>query len=118
MYQPEDNNFDIQRAQNDISEETVNQIDAKLSPENVAIRKKQLEKIFLKLVAIGLAIGAILGVGTYYLFNKLGLNKKPYQIEQEKQQQKQTLFEEISVFPKLPESLISLYERGNRKEEV
>lgn len=104
MYQPEDN-FDIDRAQNNTSEPNLNQIHANLSPENVAVRKKQLEKIFLKLIAIGLAIGAILGVGTYYLLNKLGLNKKPYQIEQEKQQQQQQgLFEEISVFPDIPKS--------------
>jgi uncharacterized membrane protein YciS (DUF1049 family) len=103
MYQPEDN-FDIDRAQNNTSEPNLNQIHANLSPENVAVRKKQLEKIFLKLIAIGLAIGAILGVGTYYLLNKLGLNKKPYQIEQEKQQQQQGLFEEISVFPDIPKS--------------
>ncbi len=103
MYQPE-KNFDIDRAQDNTSEQNLKQIDANLSPENVAIRKKQLEKIFLKLIAIGLAIGAILGVGTYYLLNKLGLNKKPYQIEQEKQQQQQGLFEEITVFPELPKS--------------
>ncbi len=103
MYQPEDN-FDIDRAQNNTSEPNLNQIHANLSPENVAVRKKQLEKIFLKLIAIGLALGAILGVGTYYLLNKLGLNKKPYQIEQEKQQQQQGLFEEISVFPDIPKS--------------
>jgi uncharacterized membrane protein YciS (DUF1049 family) len=102
MYQPEDN-FDIARAQNSTSEPNLNQINANLSPENVAVRKKQLEKIFLKLIAIGLAIGAILGIGTYYLLNKLGLNKKPYQIEQKKQQQ-QAPFEQISVFPELPES--------------
>ncbi|MGL5796537.1 MAG: hypothetical protein ACRC06_19450 [Waterburya sp.] len=103
MYQPE-KNFDIDRAQDNTSEPNLKQIDANLSSENVAIRKKQLEKIFLKLIAIGLAIGAILGVGTYYLLNKLGLNKKPYQIEQEKQQQQQGLFEEITVFPDLPKS--------------
>jgi energy-converting hydrogenase Eha subunit F len=103
MYQPEDN-FDIARAQNSTSEPNLNQINANLSPENVAVRKKQLEKIFLKLIAIGLAIGAILGIGTYYLLNKLGLNKKPYQIEQKKQQQQQAPFEQISVFPELPKS--------------
>jgi energy-converting hydrogenase Eha subunit F len=103
MYQPEDN-FDIDRAQNSTSEPNLNQINANLSPENVAVRKKQLEKIFLKLIAIGLAIGAILGIGTYYLLNKLGLNKKPYQIEQKKQQQQQAPFEQISVFPELPKS--------------
>jgi uncharacterized membrane protein YciS (DUF1049 family) len=95
MY-PQDDNFDIDRAQDNTSEENLKQIDANLSPKNVAIRKKQLEKIFLKLIAIGLAIGVILGVGTYYLLNKLGINKKPYQIEQEQQQQ--TPSEEISTY--------------------
>ena len=35
-------------------------IDANLSAKNVAIRKKQLEKMFVKLIVFGLAFGAVL----------------------------------------------------------
>ncbi|MDJ0597178.1 MAG: hypothetical protein QNJ72_45690 [Pleurocapsa sp. MO_226.B13] len=104
MFQPEDN-FNGDR--NLESERNLDNIDANLSPQNVAQRKQQLEKIFIKLIAIGLALGAVLGIGAYYLINWLGLNKKPYEIEQEQreqQQQQQVMFEEITNFPSIPES--------------
>jgi len=82
MYQPEDD-YNVNSSRNPDSNINREKMDANLSPKNVAVRKKQLEKIFTKLIAIGLSIGAVLGVGTYYLLNKLGLTKKPYQIEQE-----------------------------------
>lgn len=90
-----------------VSEQNLDNIDANLSAKNVAIRKKQLEKLFVRLVAFGLAFGAILGIGAYYLINRFGLNKKPYQIEQDKikqEQQDQATFPKISVFPLIPGS--------------
>ena len=105
MYQPEDN-FNIDRPQDVNSEKNLDNIDANLSAKNIAARKKQIESVFLKLIALGLAFGAILGVGAYYLLNKLGLTKKPHQIEQEKQQQQpEAPFKEIRVFPQIPESV-------------
>jgi hypothetical protein len=59
-------------------------IDANLSTKSVAVRKKQLEGIFFKLIIFGLALGTILGISTYYLMHKFGLTKKPHQLEQEK----------------------------------
>ena len=103
MYQPEDN-FDQDLSKNSNSNKNKDDIDANLSPENVAVRKKQLEKIFIKLIAIGLALGAVLGVGTYFLLNKLGLTEKPYQIEQEKQKNKSDSYNETQYFPHTPKS--------------
>lgn len=107
MYQPEDN-FDSELPDQDNkinSDKNIDHINANLSPKNVAIRKKQLEIFFVKLIIFGLALGAVLGVGTYYLLGKLGLTKKPYQIEQERQhQEKATPLEEIQYFSPAPKS--------------
>lgn len=94
------------------SEKNLDNIDANLSTKNVAIRKKQLEKIFVKLIVFGLAFGTVLGIGTYYLLSKLGLGKKPYQLEQEKieqekikqKQEEQAFLPTIDTFPCIPES--------------
>lgn len=102
MYQPEDS-LNANGKNIDAQKNTEN-IDANLSAKNVATRKKQLEKIFIKLIAFGLSIGAILGVGTYYLLNKLGLTKKPYQIKQEKLRQQQSEdYKQIKYFPRIPQ---------------
>ncbi len=108
MFSPEDN----PNSDRDInSEQNIDNIDANLSPKNVAIRKKQLEDIFIKLIAFGLAVGAVLGVGAYFIISKLGLNKKPYEIEQEKREQQQkeikqeqAFFPQIDDFPRIPQS--------------
>jgi hypothetical protein len=88
MFQPEDD-FPQNQSQNDRnnaseSDLDLDNIDANLSIESVAVRKKQLEGIFLKLIILGLALGTILGISAYYLLHKFGLTKKPYQLEQEK----------------------------------
>lgn len=106
MFQPEDN-FNRDRSQDVNSEKNLDNIDANLSAKNVAARQKQIEKVFIKLIVMGLAFGAILGLGAYFLLNKLGLTKKPYQIKQERleqEKQQQTPFKEIRVFPSIPES--------------
>lgn len=108
MFQPEDD-INRDRLSDLAKEKNLDSIDANLSTKNVARRKQQLESIFIKLIAFGLACGAVLGIGTYYLLTKLGLNKKPYQLEQEriekeKQQvpQQQAMFQEIARFPPIP----------------
>ncbi|GAB4535576.1 MAG: hypothetical protein Tsb0014_22710 [Pleurocapsa sp.] len=93
MYQPEDDfNFEeslkrLQNNQRDRDNQRDNyQENEGVSAENVKIRQQQIEKIFLKLIAFGLGIGLILSLVVFILLNKLGLSKKPYEIEQEKQQ--------------------------------
>ncbi|WP_019507178.1 hypothetical protein [Pleurocapsa sp. PCC 7319] len=114
MYESDDN-FNLDHSQDpnsdkNLDNKNLDNIDANLSAKNIATRKKQIESIFIKLIALGLAIGAILGIGTYYLLNKLGLTKKPYQIEQEKQQPEKSL-KEILVVPQIPKSLSDSVER-------
>ncbi|MGB5634305.1 MAG: hypothetical protein WBM86_16205 [Waterburya sp.] len=105
MFQPEDdsNQDPWQKSE---SNKNLENIDSHISPESLAVRKKQLESIFIKLIAMGLALGAVLGGGAYYLLHKLGLTKKPYQLEQEKiepEKQPQTPVPEIKTFPRIPE---------------
>ncbi len=113
MFEPGDNqNRDFEdsrkhRASNLDSEQNLDNIDANLSPKNVAVRKKQLEQMFTRLITFGLAFGAVLGIVTYYLIGKFGLNKKPYQLEQEKierEKQDQAFFSEITIFPTIKDS--------------
>ena len=109
MYESDDN-FNLDHSQDPNSDKNLDNIDANLSAKNIATRKKQIESVFIKLIALGLAIGAILGIGTYYLLNKLGLTKKPYQIEQEKQQPEKP-FKEILLVPQIPKSLTESVDR-------
>lgn len=105
MFQPEDDSNKNPFDKSD-SVKNLDNIDANLSAENVAVRKKQLESIFIKLIAFGLALGTVLGVGAYYLLHKLGLTKKPYQIEQEKieqERQPKAPVQKIKTFPRIPE---------------
>lgn len=105
MFQPEDNSNKDPFSQRD-SVENLDNIDANISAENIAVRKKQLESILIKLIAFGLALGTVLGIGAYYLLHKLGLTKKPYQIEQEKiekERQPETPVQKIKAFPHIPE---------------
>lgn len=105
MFDPGDNfNSKDSRLNSDV-EKNLDNIDANLSAKSVAIRKKQLEKLFTRLIAFGLACGAVLGIGTYYLLSRLGLDKKPYELEQERiereqrQEQQQAFFPDITTFP-------------------
>ena len=109
----QNNDLNSDRFNNLESEKDLENIDTNISPENLAIRKKQLEKILVRLIAFGLACGTILGIGTYYILSRLGLNKRPYELEQEriereKQEQKkqeQISFQTISTFPNIPSFL-------------
>lgn len=100
MFQPEDNLSGDLNPNLD-SEKNLDNVDANVSSKNVAQRKQQLQKMFTKLIIFGLAFGAVLGVGAYFLINKLGLNKKPYQIEQERIEQQQTFLNETNSFPRI-----------------
>ena len=87
------------------SDPRLDQNDANLSSENVAARKKGIESLFFKLIVIGLAVGAILSVGAYFLLNKFGLTKSPQQLEQERIEQQIDPVDGVYNFPHLPKSL-------------
>lgn len=106
MFQPDDD-LNVNRAKNspkNDSEQNLDNIDANLSPESIAVRKKQLEKIFTKLIIFGLAFGTILGIGAYYLLNRFGLTKKPYQLEQEKIERDKKSSPPVNEIKALPSS--------------
>ncbi|MEL6496853.1 MAG: hypothetical protein AAFQ41_17300, partial [Cyanobacteria bacterium J06623_7] len=86
MFNSEDDlNRDLaQNSRGNNADPNLERIDAGVSSESVAIRKKQLESIFTKLIIFGLALGTVLGLGAYYLMHRFGLTKKPYQLEQER----------------------------------
>lgn len=109
MFQPNDKinpdpsqNLDLELD----TEKNLDKIDRNVSSKDIAERKKQIGKVFIKLIAFGLIFGAILSVGAYYLLNKFGLTKKPYEIERERieQQERSPSLEEIRAVPSFPKS--------------
>ena len=86
MFHPEnDPNQDLAQNQSrDNSAPNLDNIDTNVSAESVAVRKKQLEGIFTKLIIFGLTLGTILGITAYYLLKRLGMTEKPKQLEQER----------------------------------
>ena len=91
------------------AENNLENIDRDVSPRKVAAHKNQIEKIFIKLIAFGLIFGAVLSIGAYFLLNKLGLTKKPYEIEQERiEQQSSPSLEEIRAVPRIPKSVTEI----------
>ena len=104
MFQPEDDlNKDLtQNTPNNNSDPNLDNLDTNVSSESIAVRKKQLEGIFTKLIIFGLATGTVLGLIAYYLLNRFGLTKKPYQLEQEKierDRESPAEVEKINYFP-------------------
>ena len=84
-------------------------IDRDVSPRKVTAHKNQIEKVFVKLIIFGLVFGAILSVGAYFLLNKLGLTKKPYEIERQRiEQQSSPSSEEIRTVPQTPSSITEI----------
>lgn len=57
-----------------------------ISPERLLARKKQLKRLLIILIGLGLSVGLLLSVGMVILLNKLGLTKKPHELQQQKQQ--------------------------------
>ncbi|MEL6927561.1 MAG: hypothetical protein AAFO95_02865 [Cyanobacteria bacterium J06600_6] len=91
MFNSEDDiNQDLTRNRSsNNSDSNLDQIDANVSTESIALRKKQLESIFTKLIIFGLTLGTILGLTAYYLLHRFGMTKKPYQLEQERIEREQ-----------------------------
>ena len=52
-----------------------------LSVKNVVARQEQLKRLFAWLIGIGLGIGVITAIALTIAITKLGLAKKPYEIE-------------------------------------
>lgn len=103
MFQPDDkSNID---PQNIGSDPKLDHDDANMSSKNVEARQKKIEGLFFKLIVVGLAVGAVLSVGAYFLLNKLGLTKSPEQMEQERIEQQIDPVDGVYNFPQLPESL-------------
>ena len=112
MFQPNDKIDPTPSENTDVELDTENNlenIDHNVSPRKVAAHKNQIEKVFIKLIAFGLIFGAILSVGAYFLLNKLGLTKKPYEIERERiEQQSLPSSEEIRAVPRIPKSVTEI----------
>ena len=112
MFQPNDKIDPTPSENTDVELDTENNlenIDHNVSPRKVAAHKNQIEKVFTKLIAFGLIFGAILSVGAYFLLNKLGLTKKPYEIERERiEQQSLPSSEEIRAVPRIPKSVTEI----------
>ncbi len=68
------------------NQESLSLQNSSLDPESIKIRKHQLERLFIKLIVIGLSLGLVLGIGFYLALEKLGLSKKPYDIKREQRQ--------------------------------
>ena len=52
-----------------------------VSPEDLAYRKKELSKILLWLMGLGLGLGIIVAIIVVIAMNKLGLTKRPHELE-------------------------------------
>ena len=77
--QPNNFNFDestngCQLSQPEIIRHDENE---KLSVENILAHKKQLKRLLIILMGIGLSLGLVISIGIVILLNKLGLNQKP-----------------------------------------
>ena len=85
------NNFDFDESTNGFklpqTETNVHEDHENISAESILARKKQLQRLLIILMGIGVSLGLILSVGIIILLNKLGLTKKPYELKQQQQQQ-------------------------------
>ncbi|MEM7590987.1 MAG: hypothetical protein AAF383_05625 [Cyanobacteria bacterium P01_A01_bin.83] len=104
---PLDDNNNLDSSQNNDSAKNFDQIDTNISAKNVAARKQQIANIFIKLIAIGLAVGAVLGSGAYYLLHKFGMTRKPNQFNQERikpEVQPENSLPDVQAVPTIPKS--------------
>ena len=84
------NNFNFDESNNGFklpqAENTSHSDDEYISTESLIARKKQLKRLVMILIGIGLILGLGLSVGVVSLLNKFGLLEKPYEIKQKKEQ--------------------------------
>ena len=81
------NNFNFDESKNGFKlpqvETTSHDNNEGISTERIIARKKQLKRLVLILMGIGLSVGLVLSMGMVILLNKLGLTKKPYELQQQ-----------------------------------
>jgi hypothetical protein len=58
-----------------------------LSVKNVAVHQQQLQRLFFWLMGIGLGLGVILSIIVVFAINKFGLAQKPYERDNQPQQE-------------------------------
>ncbi|MBE9169398.1 hypothetical protein IQ238_18340 [Pleurocapsales cyanobacterium LEGE 06147] len=92
MNHPDNSNFDNERWQfprleTQASHSQDNGENENLSKKIIAARKKQLERLFLLLIGVGLCLGLVLSIGAVILLDRLGLTKKPHEIKQQQEEQ-------------------------------
>lgn len=85
------NNFDFDESANGFKfpqpETDVHEDNENISAESLLARKKQLKRLLIILMGIGVSLGLLLSVVVIILLNKLGLTKKPYELKQQQNQQ-------------------------------
>ena len=84
------NNFDFDESNNGFklpqADNIIDRNNEHLSTESIIARKKQLKRLVMILMGIGLILGLGLSTGVVILLNKLGLTKKPHELKQQKQE--------------------------------
>lgn len=103
MFQPPDdfdsishpfgNRGNKERKLDDLSPEELENI----NPEELAYRKKELSKILLWLAVFGLGLGVIVTIIVVIALNKLGLTKRPHELEPKPVKQRQEKVEQIWI---------------------
>ncbi len=83
------NNFDFDESSNGFKlpqpETNIHEDNENISAESLLARKKQLKRFLIILMSIGVSLGLLLSVVVIIVLNKLGLNKKPYELNQQQQ---------------------------------
>ena len=71
------NRSNKEKKSNNLSPEELDNV----SPEDLAYRKKELSKILFWLMGLGLGLGIIIAIIIAIAMNKLGLTKRPHELE-------------------------------------
>jgi hypothetical protein len=86
-----DENFDFSRAEH-LKPKKISKSDSEnLSQDNIEAHKKQLERIFIKLIIFGLSLGLIISIATVFVMSKFGL------VNYEKENQEPPVDEQIEL---------------------
>jgi hypothetical protein len=84
-------NFDFSRSEH-LKPKKMSKSDTEhLSQDNIEAHKKQLERIFIKLIIFGLGLGFIISIATVFVMSKFGL------VNYDKEKQKLPVDEQIEL---------------------